>query len=83
MCQRSPRDGATHGTLGLEIALILSLCPNLGLTNFLYVAAAAAKSRQSCSILCDPIAGSPPSSAVPGILQARVLEWVAIAFYNA
>ena len=43
-------------------------------------AAAAAKLRQSCPILCDPIDGSPPGSAVPGILQARVLEWVAIAF---
>ena len=43
-------------------------------------AAAAAKSRQSCPTLCDPIDGSPPGSSVPGILQARVLEWVAIAF---
>ena len=43
-------------------------------------AAAAAKSLQSCPILCDPIDGSPPGSAVPGILQARTLEWVAIAF---
>ena len=43
-------------------------------------AAAAAKSRQSCPALCDPINGSPPGSPVPGILQARVLEWVAIAF---
>ena len=41
---------------------------------------AAAKSLQSCSTLCDPIDGSPPGSAVPGFLQARVLEWVAIAF---
>ena len=43
-------------------------------------AAAAAKSLQSCPTLCDPIDGSPPGSPVPGILQARVLEWVAIAF---
>ena len=42
-------------------------------------AAAAAKSLQSCPTLCDPIDGSPPGSAVPGIFQARVLEWVAIA----
>ena len=41
-------------------------------------AAAAAKSLQSCPTLCDPIDGSPPGSAVPGILQARTLEWVAI-----
>jgi len=43
-------------------------------------AAAAAKSLQSCPTLCDPIDGSPPGSPVPGILQARTLEWGAIAF---
>ena len=42
--------------------------------------AAACKSLQSCPTLCDPIDGSPPGSTIPGILQARVLEWVAIAF---
>ena len=41
---------------------------------------AAAKSHQSCPTLCDPIDGSPPVSPVPGILQARTLEWVAISF---
>ena len=46
-------------------------------------AAAAAKSRQSCPTLCDSIDGSPPVSAVPGILQARTLEWVAISISNA
>ena len=46
-------------------------------------AAAAAKSLQSCPTLCDPIDGSPPGSAVPGILQARTLEWVAISFSKA
>jgi len=46
-------------------------------------AAAAAKSLQSCLSLCDPIDGSPPGSPVPGILQARTLEWVAISFSNA
>ena len=45
--------------------------------------AAAAKSLQSCPTLCDPIDGSPPGSAIPGILQARTLEWVAISFSNA
>ena len=45
--------------------------------------AAAAKQLQSCPTLCDPIDGSPPGSPVPGILQARTLEWVAIAFSNA
>ena len=48
-----------------------------------YVAAAAAKSLQSCLTLCDPIDGSPPGSPEPGILQARTLEWVAISFSNA
>ena len=42
----------------------------------------SAKSLQSCPTLCDPIDGSPPGSPVPGILQARTLEWVAISFYN-
>ena len=45
--------------------------------------AAAAKSLQSCPTRCDPIDGSPPGSPVPGILQARTLEWVAISFSNA
>ena len=46
-------------------------------------AAAAAKSLQSCPILCDPIDGSPPGPPIPGILQARTLEWVAISFSSA
>ena len=53
--------------------------------NILHVraAAAAAKLLQSCLTLCDPIDGSPPGSPIPGILQARTLEWVAISFSNA
>ena len=51
--------------------------------SYLPTAAAAAKSVQSCPTLCDPIDGSPPGSPVPGILQARTLEWVAISFSNA
>ena len=47
---------------------------------FAAAAADAAKSLQSCPTLCDPIDGSPPGSPVPGILQARTLEWVAISF---
>ena len=47
------------------------------------LAAATAKSLQLCPTLCDPIDGSPPGSSVPGILQARILEWVAISFSNA
>ena len=46
-------------------------------------AAAAAKSLQSCLTLCDPKDGSPPGLPVPGILQARILDWVAISFSNA
>ena len=46
-------------------------------------AAAASKLLQLCPTLCDPIDGSPPGSSVPGILQARILEWVAISFSNA
>ena len=49
----------------------------------LMMSAAAAKSLQSCPTLCDPIDRSPPGSPVPGILQARTLEWVAISFFNA
>ena len=62
--------------------------PRLPFLNFkdlipAHAAAAAAKSLQSCSTLCDPINVSPPGSPVPGILQARTLEWVAISFSNA
>ena len=46
-------------------------------------AVTAAESLQSCPTLCDPINGSPPGSLIPGILQARTLEWVAISFSNA
>ena len=52
----------------------------LHVLNYNISAAAAAKSLQSCPTLCDPIDGNPPGSPVPGILQARTLEWVAIAF---
>ena len=46
------------------------------------IAAAAAKSLQSCPTLCDPRDGSPAGSPIPGILRGRTLEWVAISFYN-
>jgi len=72
----------------------LSICPTLSIPHcvhksvfsvciFIAAAAAAAKLRQLCPTLCDPIDGSPPGSTVPGILQARTLEWVAISFSNA
>ena len=68
-------------TYGPDVALcyyfILKALP-IHFTN-----AAAAKSLQSCPTLCDPIEGSPPGSPVPGILQARTLEWVAISFSSA
>ena len=58
---------------------------HVSLISFTYTpaAAAAAKSLQLCPTLCDPIDGSPPGSAIPGILQARTLEWVAISFSSA
>ena len=61
-----------------KIKLLLNLPPSMTSA----AAAAGAKSLQSCPTLCDPIDGSPLDSAVPGILQARTLEWVAIAFSN-
>ena len=64
------------------------LCTTLEITIIIPIsckkhAAAAAKSLQSCPTLCDPTDGSPPGSPIPGILQARTLEWVAISFSNA
>ena len=61
----------------------LNLCDPMNPSTPGLPAAAAAKSLQSCPTLCDPIDGTPPGSLVPGILQARTLEWVAIAFSNA
>ena len=57
--------------------------PNLDIQVNLLSAAAAAKSLQSCPTLCNPVDGSPLGSPVPGILQARTLEWFAISFSNA
>ena len=68
------------------IILVFSFIYCTSLKNKLYghpTYAAAAKSPQSCPTLCDPIDSSPPGSPVPGILQARTLEWVAISFSNA
>ena len=67
--------GSGKGWLVMVIECVVQTLP--------IIAAAAAKSLQSCPTLCDPIDGSPPGSPVPGILQARTLEWVAIAFSNA
>ena len=60
----------------------LKYAPNINAYKILY-AAAAPKLHQSCPTLCDPIDGNPLGSPVPGILQARILEWVAISFSNA
>ena len=64
-------------------SLTVSLLPLSTHLKTILNTAAAAKSLQSCQILYDPIDGSPPGSAIPGILQARILEWVAISFSNA
>jgi len=69
-----------HSVLVEHVSVIVQLSI---LFNPVIIAAAAAKSLQSCPTLCDPIDGSPPGSPVPGILQARTLEWVAISFCNA
>ena len=59
------------------------VCLRISVLLSAYAAAAAAKSLQSCPTLCDLIDDSPPGSPVPGILQASILEWVAISFPNA
>ena len=56
---------------------------DIAIVIILSAAAAAAKSLQSCLTLCNPRDSSPPGSSVPGILQARALDWVAISFSNA
>ena len=69
---RKKRTTLTHWDLGVTLDF-----------SYLSYPAAAAKSLQLCPILCDPIDGSPPGSPIPGILQARILEWVAISSSNA
>ena len=70
--------------LSKEIESIIKYLPKSCKTRWLHQpSSAAAKSLQLCPTLYDPIDGSPPSSAVPGILQARILEWVAISFSSA
>ena len=68
-----------HVSIDGILSLLMIAIPVLYIT----AAAAAAKSLQSCPTLCDPIDSLPPGSPVPGILQARTLEWVAISFSNA
>ena len=68
----------SENQLKVEFLKFLWLMPDLILGP-----AAAAKSLQLCPTLCDPIDGSSPGSTIPGVLQARTLEWVAISFSNA
>ena len=70
--------GLDEAPAGIKIAR-----RNINNLRYADAAAAAAKLLQSCPTLCDPIDGSPPDSPVPGILQSRTLEWVAISFSNA
>ena len=77
--------GNTHFEWGIvfpALAAKICECP-FSVWTWLSKYAAAAKSLQSCLTLCDPIDGSPPGSPIPGILQTRTLEWVAISFSNA
>ena len=84
-----PRAAALRVSLSFTVSQSFLRCSNMCVF-YVYIAdshcctsAAAAKSLQSCPTLRDPIDGSPPGSAIPGILQARTLEWVAISFSNA
>ena len=75
--------GGSKITLDGECNHEIKTCLLLGRKAMTNLAAAAAKSLQSCPTLCDPRDRSPPGSPIPGILQARTLEWVAISFSNA
>ena len=78
-----PGDLPDSGIEPRSPALQAAALPSEILYCLVAAAAAAAKLLQSCPTLCNPMDGSPPGSPVPGILQARTLEWVAISFSNA
>ena len=80
-CQYPPLEDKHHESRDL-CSLILFPIVSQYLPECLVCATAAAKSLRLCLILCDPIDSSPPGSSVPGILQARILEWFAISFSN-
>ena len=81
---RSFRGDITCGHLGFALLAPTTRRKYISVTlSYQVAAAAAAKLLQSCPTLCDPTDGSPTGSCVPGILQARTLEWVAISFSNA
>ena len=85
-CQRFKNRTTVWSTisfLGIHVKKMKTLIWKVICTLMFIAAAAAAKSLQSCPTLCDPIDGSPLGSSVPGILQARIREWVAISFSNA
>ena len=73
----------SFNSLFFLFSIFISILKNISSIHMVIDIAAAAESLQSCPTLCDPIDGSPPGSTVPGILQARTLEWVAISFSNA
>ena len=73
-------------SFGLKMVYVLVVFSHDRMREFfgvLFISAAAAKSLQLCLTLCDPRDSSPPGFPIPGILQARTLEWVAISFSNA
>ena len=79
-----------HEMMGLDAMVLVFLMLSFKSASFTHLfhplycaAAAAAESCQACPTLCDPIDGSPPGSPVPGILQARTVEWITISFFNA
>ena len=78
----STADGAGL-TPGRGTKILHAVQPKRGKKWYPVLKTVAAKSLQLCPTLCDPRDGSPPGSSVPGILQARILEWVAISFSNA
>ena len=82
-CLENPMDRGTWWAIVHGIANSWTRLSDSTHTLFSHAAAAATKLLQSCPTLCDPIDSSPPGSLVPGILQARTLEWVAISFSNA
>ena len=85
LCQKGHLVTRLKKTFWSSLGIYVNLVQKLHSVFPLYVssAAAAAKLLQSCPTLCDPTNDSPPGSPVPGILQARTLEWVAISFSNA
>ena len=86
MANRREKSESRDITLPTKVCLVKAMVFPVvmyGCKSWTVEKAAAAKSLQSCSTLCDPIDGSPSASPIPGILQARILRWVAISFSKA